>query len=43
MLIQVRVSPDLLALLDAAVVDKESRPEAIRSILSNWFTDKGYL
>lgn len=33
MLIQVRVSPDLLALLDAAVVDNETRPEAIRRLL----------
>lgn len=39
--IQVRLQPDLLALLDAAVVDNETRPEAIRRILSNWLSSKG--
>lgn len=41
--IQVRLQPDLLALLDAAIVDNETRPEAIRRILTDWLSEKGYL
>lgn len=41
--VTVRLPPDLLALLDAAVVDNETRPEAIRRILSNWLSSKGDL
>lgn len=38
MLIQVRVPPDLLALLDASIVDNETRSEAIRRILKERLT-----
>lgn len=36
--VTVRLPPDLLALLDASIVDNETRPEAIRRILKERLT-----
>jgi len=39
--IQVRLQPDLLALVDANCKDNETRPEAIRRILKEHLSDIG--
>ena len=39
--IQVRLQPDLLALVDANCKDNETRPESIRRILKEYLSDIG--
>lgn len=41
--ILVRLQPDLLALLDASIVDNETRPEAVRRILKQYLTSSPIL